>query len=503
MKEKHIRRKAEYIRKSRAEENQSTEEVLKKHREALSALSDKLEIPKADIDIYEEIVSGESLYARPQMLKLLEAVQNGEYDAVLCMDIDRLGRGGMADQGIILDAFRSSDTLIITPDKTYDLSDESDEELTEFKAFMARREYKIIRKRMRRGLMQTIQDGGYVANAPYGYQNCRDGKMPTLRIVEDEARFVRMIYDMYESGSGAGAIADVLNSMGSVPKRNHEWGRNTVRQLLRNPTYAGKVAWNRVKHIRPTRPGEKHSVKYMPESEWILVDGKHPAIISPEQWNRVQEMRANKFIPSKKNGGHLANPFAGLVKCGNCGRNIQMMGNNKGVAYMLCNTRGCCAGAKFSLFEASALNALQDKLNELEIEIQKNQKTDTSTLEEILHDVERDIGKVAARKTKIMELLEDGTYTREIYKQRITAAEAEEVRLSNVKAEIERKICKAKSEDKIRTYEALKNALLMYRSSDNDARNQMLKSVVDHMDYFKEKKSKMNDFDVIVHLKFF
>ncbi len=157
-----------YLRKSRAEEGQSTEEVLAKHRAALEELADRLGLP---VDgVYEEVASGEKLYARPEMLKLLERIRAGEVEAVLCMDIDRLGRGGMADQGAILDAFRESGTLIITPEKTYDLTNDVDIEMTEFKAFFARAEWRAIRKRMRRGLMQTIEAGGYTANAPYGYR---------------------------------------------------------------------------------------------------------------------------------------------------------------------------------------------------------------------------------------------------------------------------------------------------------------------------------------------
>ena len=90
----------------------------------------------------------------------------GRYDAVLCMDLDRLSRGRMKDQGIILDTFRESDTLIITPEKVYDLSDDIDEEYAELKTFMSRREFKIINKRLQRGLRQSIQAGCYVANAP-------------------------------------------------------------------------------------------------------------------------------------------------------------------------------------------------------------------------------------------------------------------------------------------------------------------------------------------------
>ena len=130
---------AAYIRKSRLEEGMDTQEVLSKHQKALVEYAAAHQIHL--IEIYPEVVSGESLYARPQMLRLLQDVEEGRYDAVLCMDLDRLSRGRMKDQGIILDTFRESDTLIITPEKVYDLSDDIDEEYAELKTFMSRREY--------------------------------------------------------------------------------------------------------------------------------------------------------------------------------------------------------------------------------------------------------------------------------------------------------------------------------------------------------------------------
>ena len=81
-----------YLRKSRAEEHRSLEETLSKHRAALTAFARRQGLTITDV--YEEVVSGESLFARPQMLRLLEAAGAGRYDAVLCMDMQRLGRGG-------------------------------------------------------------------------------------------------------------------------------------------------------------------------------------------------------------------------------------------------------------------------------------------------------------------------------------------------------------------------------------------------------------------------
>lgn len=239
---------AVYLRKSRMEEGLDTEQVLSKHRHDLNECAQRhgLDI----LDYYPEVVSGESLYARPQMLRLLEAVEAGRYDAVLCMDLDRLSRGRMKDQGIILDAFKDSGTLIVTPEKVYDLSDEIDDELAEFKTFMSRREYKIINKRLRRGLQRSIQDGCYVANAPYGYKKVTIDRRPTLEIYEPEARFVRIMYNMYADGYGCVAIANHVNAMGARPHRSDAFSRSSVAKILRSPTYIGKIVWDQKTHIK-------------------------------------------------------------------------------------------------------------------------------------------------------------------------------------------------------------------------------------------------------------
>ena len=289
---------AEYLRKSRMEEGMDTAEVLSRHRKALAefAAAHGIHI----IATYEEVVSGESLYARPEMLRLLEDVEEGRYDAVLVMDLDRLSRGRMKDQGIILDAFRDSGTLIVTPEQTYDLSDDRDDELAEFKTFMSRREYKIINKRLRRGLKQSIHDGCYVANAPYGYRKVLVDRRPTLEIYEPEARFVRMMYQLYTQGYGCVSIARHVNSLGAKPHRSEEFTRNSVAHILRNPTFVGKVVWNQKSHIRKGAKGNpKHITIYNPREKWTIVDGLHPAIVSQELYDQVQAIMTGAMFPPR------------------------------------------------------------------------------------------------------------------------------------------------------------------------------------------------------------
>jgi DNA invertase Pin-like site-specific DNA recombinase len=91
------------------------------------------------------------------MLELLKEVEKKTYDAVLVMDIQRVGRGDMEEQGIILKTFKNSKTKIITPEKIYNLSNEFDEEYSEFEAFMSRKEYRMITRRMQGGRIRSVQ----------------------------------------------------------------------------------------------------------------------------------------------------------------------------------------------------------------------------------------------------------------------------------------------------------------------------------------------------------
>ena len=105
--------------------------------------------------IYREVVSGETLAARPVMQQLLS-------------EVERLARGDTIDQGIVAQAFKYSDTKIITPVKVYDPNNEFDEEYFEFGLFMSRREYKTINRRLQRGRLAASKEGKHVGGSkPY------------------------------------------------------------------------------------------------------------------------------------------------------------------------------------------------------------------------------------------------------------------------------------------------------------------------------------------------
>ena len=89
--------------------------------------------------------------------------------------------------------------------KTVDFNDEFDEEYSEFEAFMARKELKLISRRMQRGKIKSIEEGKFIAQAPpYGYDiKYLNNKERVLVINEDKATVVKIIFDMYLKGDGS------------------------------------------------------------------------------------------------------------------------------------------------------------------------------------------------------------------------------------------------------------------------------------------------------------
>lgn len=151
---------AKYLRKSRFDRDYaelSIEETLKRHEQILDKLAQDRGYHIAKT--YYEVVSGESIAARPEIQKLLEEVNAGLYTGVLVVDLERLARGNSADQAYISQVFQFSETKIVTPMKVYDPTNEFDEEYFEFGLFMSRREYKTINRRLIRGRDSSASGG--------------------------------------------------------------------------------------------------------------------------------------------------------------------------------------------------------------------------------------------------------------------------------------------------------------------------------------------------------
>ena len=425
-------RVAMYLRKSRRDvelEAVGAEDTLQRHRRVLLELARQMELTVTKI--YQEVVSGDTIDARPQMRQLLADVESGLYDAVICHDIDRLGRGGMRDQGRILETFKWSHTAIITPDKVYNLDADIDEEAVEFKTLSARYEYRMIKKRLARGREASVREGKFIGNTPpYGYERYKlqGQKGWSLRPIEPQAQVVRDIYRWFlgETGEriGVSLIVRRLNERGISGPAGKDWTPTSVRGILANQEYAGFI---RSKH----RPSEKTMedgklVEHRPRSAApLLFPGLHEPLITEEQSAQALALLANnKSRPGPKQVA-MKNPLSGLVICDQCGR--AMVRRPYGNGYpdgLLCPYTSCsCVSSTLETVEKAILDGLRSWLTNFDLAYDPADQTDAeaelSDVRKALDAVESEDARLRAQRLKAYDLVEQGVYTPDVFTARM------------------------------------------------------------------------------------
>lgn len=501
-----------YLRKSRADleaEARGEGETLSRHLHTLLQLAQRLHLDVSPDAIYKEIVSGDTIAARPMMQRLLQEVQEGKWEGVLCTEVERLARGDTIDQGLVAQAFKYSSTRIITPAKIYDPNNEMDEEYFEFSLFMARREYKAIKRRMQAGRAAAVREGHYVGGRrPYGYQvvKCKSSKGYTLEQIPQEAAVVRQVFNWYlYERIGAAAIANRLNALGATTTFGHHYDAGRVRKMLSLPVYAGYVQWFTREGKTKMVNGQRTTVR--PKSDrHILIKGLHTPIITPEEFDQVKALlEKNRTLP-KVDSSQITSPLAGLLKCGLCGYAMVRRPNRENVFYVCRNPLCSCSSARSDVVLSMVLSQLRSYASQFD---------GAPVPPRPVHDHAADIAalesSIQATRRQIItaqDMLERGVYSVEEYlsrketlSEKIKAAEDE---ISNLRS-LDR------SEDQesaiLRNLPALHSFLDAWPFAATPAdQNALLRSILSRIDYTKTQRLLRNDdptehISLILHFK--
>lgn len=421
---------AMYLRKSRADlelEALGEGETLAKHRKMLDALASRHDIHPSQIVEYREVVSGDSISERPKMQMLLADVHQRKYKGVLVVEVERLARGNTKDQGEVAEAFQASHTKIVTPMKVYDPDNEFDQEYFEFGLFMSRREYKTIRRRLESGKHQSVADGNYILpQRVFGYYIVRPSKKDrTLVIRPDEAKIVQMIFAWYtEEKRSIGWIAKQLTYMG-VPtvKGRPEWNRGTIRDMLVNPIYIGKVWWNRANTVKEYDTDAEKLVKVRRYNDtYEIFQGKHDGIIQEDQFEKACQLAKSQKNPAVKHDKEIINPFAGIMECCVCGRNIIATPYPDGRQHRLAHARDTICKKK-SLPMADVIDAFVEALKAMiaDFELKIENGSNDAELKQYqiqIETSEAELAKLERKRKRLFQDYEDETYTRDEFLER-------------------------------------------------------------------------------------
>lgn len=502
-----------YLRKSREDQEAEARgegETLAKHKKALFKLAKEhgVNITK----VFEEVVSGESIIHRPEMLSLLKEVEAGQWASVFCMDIDRLGRGKMQDQGLILETFKNSQTKIVTPRKVYDLNDEFDEEYTEFEAFMARKELKIITRRLQSGRLRSVSiDRNYIgARPPYGYLIEKNAQGRTLVPHPEQAPVIKLIFELYvKENMGSRKIAHELNRLGKKTYTGKPWEPSTVLFIIKNEVYVGRLQWRKKEEKKSQDPNKKDDVRTRPREEWIDVEGRHEPLVSKELFAQAQTILKGKYhVPYQIVNG-ITNPLAGLIKCEICGGSMILRPYiHQKYPHLMCYNSYCeNKSSRFEYVEKRLIEELQSWLTDYQ-EQWGNYRPKEKSLklinikEKSLRNLQNELKELEQQKDNLHDLLERKIYDEDTYLDR---SQKLSDKISNTKSsilkterELEKEIKQNKAQKNI--IPKVKTLLNKYdQISDPIIKNKILKSILEYATYKKEKWQKGDDFTLILY----
>ena len=488
-----------YFRKSRTDDpTLSVEEVLSKHEAILDEWAERnlgMVIPEENK--YREVVSGETIADRPEMQKVLKLIESPKIKAILIVEVQRLSRGDLEDAGRLIKLIRYTNTLVITPMKTFDLKDEYDRDMFERELKRGNEYLEYQKKIMNRGRLLSASQGNYICPLPpYGYDRTviQEGKKsyPTLAINEDEATVVRMIFDMYvNQNMGYVQIASRLNELKITPPRDKFWSGSSINDMLTNPHYIGKIRWNYRKTVVVVDDGEVK--KTNPKSkygEYLLFDGKHEPIISEELFNQAQEKRGR--VTRQKPDFTLRNPFAGILVC-NCGCSMSYKTYKSGEPRLVCyRQRSCNTGSVFFVeIMDFVINLLKTKIKEFEIELKKDNDNSIQLHEKMIQNLEKKLENIQAREISQWEAQSDPDPSKRMPQHIFQALNAklvkerEEVERA-LKEAYESKPVKVDTKEKIIRFQNALDSLLDDEKSPIE-KNQLLKACIKKMTYSRER----------------
>lgn len=514
-----------YLRKSRKDKEAELHgegETLLRQEKILTNLADKLNFNITFI--YKEIVSGETIYARPQMQKMLKDIENNLYKGVLVAEIERLARGNTKEQGIIAEIFKYSNTKIITPQKIYDPENEFDEQFFEFGLYMSRIEYKTINRRIQRGRIDSVNEGKFIGSKPaFGYKKVKlqNGKGYKLEIDNEKADIVKLIFNLYVNGEiinnnikylGFEAIAKKLNSLGLTPKDNKYWNSLYIKNILTNPVYIGKIRWQNSILVKNLENGSL-IIKRIKNDNCIIKNGLHNSIIDADTFNKANEIINNKKRLPITYNKTLKNPFAKLIYCSKCGTLMIRKASSKknGFDSLICPNK-CCKTVSCSivLLESLIINEIKEILKKNEFEWKLNNKINSDSLKlkgTLIKNLKNELIELNKQSDNIFDLLEKGIYSSDIFikRNKIITNKINQIHknLKNLEAEYKREKL---NNDYINSFiPESKNIIDVYYNIDSiQEKNELLKTIIDKIIYTKDSKGKRNHMENAgIHLKIY
>lgn len=463
-------------------------------------------------------------FSRPGFKRMLQDLARGKINCVVVKDLSRLGRSYLETSEYLEKIFPEADIRFIAVNNGYDSIrklDGKQEIVIPFSNIVNDMYAKDVSRKIRSSIEILMKSGEFLppsGSIPYGY--LRDEKNNTYKIDEETAPVVQAIFKMKLEGDSDGEIIRTLNrkqipspgkirylrGMTKAEKcKDAVWVGSTLRKLLANEAYLGHRIHGKVK--RDCLGAEK---KRRPRDEWEYIYNVHPALVSEEDFQKVQQIKEKGREKRAQYNKHQERSLeerrllAGKIYCGDCG---ELMGARKGnqrlTSKELPRIFYQCDGYEYSgrircsnhyISQKEVLEKIKNALDmqfKLIIESERIIKSIQGDKKELLavHDkkmkeINNELAKIEMKKERLLMDYNDGTINSEEYKYIRQKYGEEEQKLRKILAFAKRE--RKTQEKQFQTTEKWVKLMKQFKSQKNIDRK-LIEHLIDKIYVYKDK----------------
>ena len=489
----------DYLRKSQSDDPLLTvEEVLEKHEKHLDEWAEKHlggKVPEANK--FREVVSGETIKDRPEINKVLRLIESPKYKAVKVVEPQRLTRGDLEDIGRLMKLLKYTNTLVITLERIYDLRNRDDWDSFERELKQGNSFLEYTKKVLLRGRLLSVSLGNYIGSIPpYGFDKTTvmDGKKecPTLKEKKEEADVVRMVFDLYVNHDmGRQRICNRLEELNIKPPKGEHWSASSMKDMLENVHYIGKVKWNWRKAITVVEESEfKRTRPKAKIGEFLIYEGKHEGIVSEELFQAARDKQGRNHRAKAKT--KIRNPLAGVLYC-HCGKSMIMQTHKDYEARLVCSGQKHCrtGSCTFDEVYTRIIQILEECIGDFEIRINNDEGDSVKLHASLIKNLEKKLEDLQAKE---LSQWEQQSHPDESQRMPAHIFKQLNERLLKEKEKVQEALCTARAsmpepvnyEEKVLRF---KDALEALKDPEVDIarKNRLLKECIDRIEYKREK----------------
>lgn len=297
----------------------------------------KLMLNTDDCVIFEDAgYSGKNM-DRPKFQEMMSQIRAGLFTHLLVWKLDRISRN-LLDFASMYAELKNLGVTFISKNEQFDTSTAMGEAMLKIILVFAELERNMTSERVTATMISRANNGQWNGGrVPYGYNWDKETKQFSLN--ENEAEVVVLIHDKYEEMRSLIFLSRWLNQHGYSTRYGNLWNPVSLRIILRNVFYCGDYRYNVLKEGDRQQPKDS--------SEWITIPNHHRTLISKEQKDRVIKILESNVRTPKNRGiqPKSIHVFAGLIRCGNCGKIMGASSQNKNHAIKY-STYRCSSGRR-------------------------------------------------------------------------------------------------------------------------------------------------------------